>query len=243
MNFKEKLLKFNEKLLDLIYPDKIKCILCGKDKPNDDFICEKCLNDKIINCSNRCVKCDTSIKEGNIICDNCKSIKKEFEKCVCPLIYKDNVKNAVLKFKDDNAKYLAKPFAKLIFDRLIDENIDFDIIVPVPSHKKTVSKRGYNPALLLANEISVLSNKPVEEVLIKNVLSQNQKELTFSQRQTNLENCMKLTGKEIIKNKNILIVDDIITTCATINACASLLVKTNKIYGCAVARTQLYEID
>ena len=223
MKFKEKLNTFSEKILDLLFPSNIKCIFCGKDKPNEDYFCENCLNDKIFNLGNKCIKCDTSIKEGNIICDNCKSVKKYFEKCFCPLIYKDNVKKSILKFKDDNAKYLAKPFADLIHKRILEENVDFDIIVPVPSHEKTVAKRGYNPALLIAEEISKLSNKPVEKVLVKNVLSKNQKNLTFSERQTNLENCMKLVDKEIIKNKNILIVDDIITTCATINACASLL--------------------
>lgn len=44
----------------------------------------------------------------------------------------------MLKFKSDNAKYLTKPFAKLIYQRLNEEKVDFDLIVPVPSHAKTI---------------------------------------------------------------------------------------------------------
>ena len=234
MKFKNQMIKFKDKVLDLIFPNDIKCIFCDRDIPKGDY-CQHC-SESIFNLGTRCEKCDTPIKDGNVICDHCKREKRAFEKAVCPLRYDGDVRRAILKLKDDSAKYLAKPFAKLMFERLEKDNIEFDIIVPVPSHPKTIKRRGYNPALLLAKELALLSGKPVEDVLVKTVLTKNQKLLDYQSRQTNLENSLTISDPKTIKHKTVLIIDDIITTCATIEACASLMHKAKRVYACALAR-------
>lgn len=240
MNFKEKIIHIKDKILESIFPSDIKCILCGKDIPNFDMpFCEDCLNNNIFNNGNRCSICDMQIKEGNIVCDHCKEKKRSFKKCVCPLNYENKVRQALIKFKSDNAKYLAQPFAELIVKRLKEDKINFDIIVPVPSHKKTIKQRGYNPAMLIAENISKLTQKPVKDVLCKNVLTKNQKLLNYQQRQENLQNSIILLNKEEIKDKIVLIVDDVVTTGATLEICASLLKSAKEIYTCAVARNQI----
>lgn len=237
MKFKEGMIKLKNAVLDALFPSDIKCIFCGRDIPSGE-ICDYCNQEEIYNNKNRCVICDTPLKEDNIICDHCKDKKKDrhFEKLTCPFIYDDYVRKAILQFKSDGAKYLAKPFAKYIAERLEVEQIEFDIIVPVPSHKDSVKKRGYNPAFVLAQELSKVANKPVADVLYKTHKTQNQKYLDYNERQSNLENSIVLLDKSTIKDKKILIVDDIITTGATIEACAKLLLKAKSIYGCAIAR-------
>ena len=228
------------KILNVIFPNEIKCIFCGKELPEDTLYCDECKRSGILNIGNKCTKCDTIIKEGNIICDNCRDYKHAFDRCFAPLIYDGVVRKAIISFKSDNAKYLAKPFAKLMYQRLLEENISFDYIIPVPSHKKTIKKRGYNPAQLLADELSKLTDKPVLDILIKNVITKKQKDLSFRDRQSNLENSIIVSDKKPVKNKNILIVDDIITTGATINVCAKLLTNANNIYACSIARTRIF---
>lgn len=232
--------KIANNALDIVFPENIKCLLCENELDNDDEIfCSQCLEQDIFNEGTRCVYCDSMIKDGNKVCDFCKNHRHLFNKCVCPLNYNPLVKRAILKFKEDNAKYLAQPFAKLIYQRLKEENITFDFIVPVPSHIKTIKKRGYNPAELLAEELSKLAKVPVYKILIKNTQTTNQKFLEYSKRFQNIQYSMSLTSKDFIKRRNILLVDDVITTCATIDACANLLVNTKNIYACAVARTNL----
>ena len=240
MKFKEGMIKFKDAILDALFPNDIKCIFCGRDIPSGT-ICEKCNQEEIYNNKNRCEFCDTPIKEGNFVCDHCKTKKqnRHFEKLTCPFIYDGYVRQALLKFKSDGAKYLAKAFALHMAQRLEVEQVEFDIIVPVPSFKSTTKKRGYNPAFVLAEELSKLTGKPLEDVLYKNIKTKNQKFLDYSQRQENLENSMILLNKSVIKDKNILIVDDIITTGATIEACAKLLIKAKNIYGCAFARRSI----
>ncbi len=240
MNFKDNLLTIKDKILEMIFPSKIKCILCGKDIPSFDTpFCEECLNSNIFNNGNRCTVCDMQIKEGNIICDHCKEKKRTFIKCVCPLNYENRVRQALLKFKSDNAKYLAEPFGKLIAERINQEKLNFDIIIPVPSHKKTIKRRGYNPAMLIAEQLGKITNKPIKEVLCKNVLTKNQKLLNYQQQQENLKDSIILTDVNAIKGKRILLVDDVVTTGATLEVCASLLVGAKEIYACAVARNQI----
>lgn len=235
---KEFFLKLKNNIIEGVFPSNYTCIFCDQDLPAG-IICKDCEKQDIYNKGNRCKVCDMVIKEGNIICDHCKSHPKSFEKAYCAVKYNQHTKNAILKFKNDNAKYLAPKFAKLIFDNLTKENADFDIIVPVPSHEKSVKKRGYNPALVLAEQLSKICGKPVCDVLIKTVQTQNQKSLNFQQRQTNLENSITLSDKKAIKGKKVLIVDDILTTGATLNACAKLMTKAEKVIVCAFARRNI----
>lgn len=235
MKIKEKLIAIKDKILDILFPNDIKCIFCDNEI-SSGYICENCLKEHLFNEGNRCQICDSPIKEDNIICDHCKRNKRDYQRCFCPLNYDGKVRKALLKFKADGAKYLAKPFAELIAQKLDVEEVDFDVIVPVPSHKKTVKERGYNPAQVLAEELSLITGKPVANVLHKTFNTQKQKFLNYEERQSNLENSITLLDKSAISGKNVLIIDDIITTSATINTCAKLMIKAKNIYGTAVAR-------
>ena len=248
MKIIEKILKFKDLLLDGLYPDKFKCILCGKDLNCDGFFCEQCLEnkeDEIFNIGHKCQICDMKIKNDNKICDHCKDKLSHkslyFKKCFCPLNYSRKVRSAILKLKSDNGKFLLKPFSKLIVNRLNDEkDLNIDFVTFVPSHKKTIKKRGYNQSKLLAEEISSLLNIPLIETLEKNVLTKTQKNLDYTTRQENLRDSMRLLiDKNLIKDKNILLVDDIVTTGATVNTCANLLSKAKNVYVCAIARNQI----
>lgn len=238
LNFKEKFIYFKDKIFDALFPDNFTCIFC-EGEISSGHICDNCLKENIFNEGNRCQICDSPIKDGNIVCDHCKKYTRYYEKCISPFVYDGNVRKSILKFKSDGAKYLAKYFAKFIYERLIIENIDFDVIVPVPSHKKTIKERGYNPAKVLAEELSKLSGKPCTDALYKTFQTQKQKLLNFEQRQSNLENSITLFDKTAVNNKNVLIVDDIITTSATINTCAKLMTKAKTIYACSIARRKL----
>ena len=234
--------KFLKRILNLFFPRKLKCIFCGDDVPNfeNDPICKNCKHAEIFNDSKqRCKICDESITGKNEYCDNCKSHTRYFDKATCPFIYTGQVKRAILKFKSDNAKYLAYPMANLIAKRLKSENmLDFDIIIPVPLSKDSFKKRGYNQAELLANELSKILQKPIlTNIVTKEKETTHQKELGYSDRQKNLKGAFKLKNTKEIKDKNILIVDDILTTGATVSTISKLMYKhANKIYIATFAR-------
>ncbi len=240
MKIKDIFKKTKDFALNILFPEKIKCIFCGADIKDFETrpYCDSCAKENIFNVGNRCMVCDVKIKNHNIICDFCGHNKKKFEKAVCPLLYKAQAKNSLLRFKSDNARYLAYPFAKLIYNRLREENLDIDIIIPIPIHDKSRRRRGYNQAELLAEELAKLMNcETKNNVVVKDKQTKAQNTLTYRERLKNLTNCFKLKDKEAIKNKNVLILDDILTTGSTINEVAlTMMPYAAHIYAAAVAR-------
>ena len=230
-------------LSNLFFPEKIKCIFCGKDVPNfeEKPFCEHCQKTLPFNNGHKCKVCDSEIMGEGTVCDFCKSKHKAFDNSCAVFKYEGIIRTTVLRFKSDNAKYLAKPMAALM-ERALPENMrDFDLIVPVPLSAKSLKKRGYNQSALLANEIAKIVGKPATtDLLVKNRETLPQKTLSFKERQANLNNAFHITRKADIKNKTILLIDDVMTTSATANICSNLLKKhCKKVYVLVFARNTI----
>ena len=96
----------------------------------------------------------------------------------------------------------------------------YDIIFPVPIHKKRMKERGYNQSELISRELaSTLDLEIYTNVLVKVKNNKPQSILTQKEREENTKNVYKLANSEKIYNKKVLIFDDVYTTGATINAC------------------------
>ena len=149
--------KFFNKILDVVFPPNISCIMCGEEVNKSDFcLCDNC-EGSISYCEKVCNICGDPIASEANICNVCAGRKREFDYARAPLVYKNNVVRAVHNFKYKGNKYLAKPFAKIMlasFNDLVGLAGNFDLIVPVPLHKDKLKKRGFNQAQLLAKEIS-----------------------------------------------------------------------------------------
>ncbi len=242
-------LKSGNLSLDLLFPQDMKCIFCGRDIQDfeDKPYCKDCEKKGVLNNGHRCRICDMPISDSREVCEYCSGnretshYKNKFDKAFCPFLYNDTTKGAVVRFKDDNAKYLTKTFAKYILQRISEENISIDVIIPVPSHPKTIRRRGYNQAELLANEIGKNLNVPVNTTsILKTVYSKQQKKLSFQERRKNIRKSLSFQNLGEFKDKNVLIVDDVLTTCATMNAIAEKLKpKTNNIYVATIARRDI----
>jgi ComF family protein len=138
------------------------------------------------------------------------------------------IKNLKYSRKTFLSKDLSAQLSKFIIKENIDKNID--VVVPVPMHWFKKWKRGYNQAELLAQNVAKVINKPVCNALIRTKYTKPQFNLKKQERYENLENMFDLNKKyiDIIKGKRILLIDDIATTCSTVNQCAKVL-KTLKI--------------
>lgn len=132
-----------------------------------------------------------------------------------------------------------------MFQRIfIHEKLDIDIIIPVPIHWTKLIFRKYNQAALLASDISKLLKIPSNCILLKkqrHTLSQST--LSAQKRSKNLKNAFYVdkTKTNLIKNKNILLIDDVMTTGATVRECSKVLIKSGcaTVYVATIARVKL----
>ena len=221
----------------------MKCIFCHRDISDASIVpyCDDCYVNAPFNRGKKCKICDQPTNDDSDVCDFCKRQHKAFDRAVAPMEYVDPVRSVVLKFKNNNAKYLAQPIGRMMSDCVIDANFDFDVILPVPASPKALKRRGYNQSLLLAEQISKNLQKPcMDKAFAKILNTKYQKQLSFSKRQKNLQGAFKVLDKKAIFGKTILLVDDVITTCATINECAKELKKyARRVYVVGFARTYI----
>lgn len=198
---------------------------------------------------NRCPFCNTVIESDETSCKKCtaKFPKVPFDgfaiggfKCISPFYYEDIFKKAVLDFKFNNKVFYGKSLGIIMAD-IIKENycdFHFDIITAVPLHKNRQKERGYNQSEVLAREISKKLNIPYMDTLLKHKDNLVQHTLKGKERMKNVKNAYKVIDKKLIKDKNILIIDDIITTGCTIGECAKTLFKggSNIICCCTLCK-------
>ncbi len=244
--FKDKMKDLGKKFAkwcnDLLFPENYKCIFCGTDIPDFENkpYCNECEKVLPFNNKNKCIICDEPIDNEATVCDSCQKHKRYFKKAFCPFVYEGIVRSAILGYKDDNQRYKAKTFAKFISKEIESSDVKIDMITYIPLTPKKERKRGFNQAKLLADEIGKILNVEVVSVFNKERDDKEQKFSSYRERQEKMKGLYSLKSVAFKKEQNVLIVDDIITTCATVNYCAELISKKVKnVYVCAIARNKL----
>lgn len=197
-------------------------------------------------------------REGSYLCQDCKAIleisqshQKYETKTLSDLYFaleykKSLIKNLIEKFKyQPFVKELAKPLSSLIIDhfQLLENPPPFFeggfILVPVPLEKRKLKWRGFNQAEEIAKELSKFLNSEIlNEVLIKIKETPSQVELSEEERRENIKDVFFVKNREKIRQRKILLIDDIYTTGSTMEEAAKIL-KTagaKEIIGIVIAR-------
>ncbi len=178
--------------------------------------------------------CDACFNLGRSYLDLNKGIVfndgefKYLKSCVSTLEYNDFYKVLLSNFKFGYNKNVAYSFIKIIEPYLqINKEYfqEFDLITCAPLHRLREKYRGFNQSDLLAEQISIIVNKPYyNDVLIKTINTRPQTTVEKHMRKKNVENAFVVNSKYDVKNKKILLIDDIFTTGNTIEECAKPLV-------------------
>lgn len=210
------------KILQLFYPSR--CPLCNEIVHYSDRFCSDCRK-KLIK------------YEGDFRVRNAASFTAAF-------IYDENVLPAISLLKNgicDNADFaLGGELADLLKSNGISEKID--IIIPVPVHFSTKAKRTYNQSELIAKIVSSALELPIcTDIVIKNRITADQKKLNSIKRNVNLKNAFTVVLPELIKEKEVLLVDDICTTGSTLAELTSLMLEngSKSVHCAACCKTPL----
>lgn len=232
--------------LDSIYPKHIKCIFCGEELEHTNSFdsCEECLKRLPVLNKDFCPRCGGKLEEDQIgVCFNCKKNNFDFSLARAVFVYNDSIIPLIHKFKFGNGKYLTEPIAFYMYNKLKTLNWNIDYITYVPMFPKREKIRGYNQAKELAEEVGKLANIPVKNIFKKVKDTHEQARLNSKNRRLNLKGAFKVIDHDI-KDKNILIIDDIFTTGATTNELAHLIKdKVKYTFVLTFAHTQINEKD
>ncbi len=193
----------------------------------------------------RCPFCEKVIDRNEFACKKCTAAIPETPmvnyavggyKCVSPLPYQGIFKDAVRSFKFRGNGVYSKPlayFLSLCVKEMYNDKT-FDVVTCVPMHKNLLKQRGYNQAELLAKECSGYLQIEYSDLLEKFRENKPQHSIKGKERQRNVRGVYRIFDKNLVKDKNILIIDDIITTGNTLGECARVLTNAGcKSISCA----------
>lgn len=207
-------------IINLIFPNT--CLVCGENLvEGEDIVCLSCLY-KIPKTNNHLIP-ENEIERrfwGKVRIENVVAYYgfqkgSSIQKLLHELKYNK---------RQDVGELLGKQIALGLQDASIFENID--VIIPVPLHKNRFRKRGYNQSACFAKGLSNVTEKPIDTTtLYRAIETPTQTKKTVYERWENTNGIFQLSNQESLKNKHVLLVDDVMTTGSTLEACAQSLLE------------------
>lgn len=226
-------------LIDLFMPRQVKCIFCNRETPKFG-ICGDCYEHLPMITSPSCEICGGRLTGKGKVCIECKNRQMNFEKCYCVLEYSGDIKTKIISFKQNGVKHIGETFAFLMEDKFSSINESVDIIIPVPINEARLIKRGFNQSEVLCENLKS-TGKVNTTVLSRIKDTPHQTGLGRHNREDNLKGAFEVKDKKSLKDKTILIVDDIYTTGSTLNEVARTLLKCKpkKVIAMCLARSPI----
>jgi ComF family protein len=219
-----------KRFLDMIYPRS--CLGCGLSAPETfRYICWDCWTNTTRVEAPFCSQCGDPVAgtiDHDFVCYSCSAVTPSFDGARSAARYDGVVGEALRQLKYEQALWLVPDLAHLLHNCLGAEypGLHFDTIVPVPLYRVRRRERGYNQSGLLATALGRIMACPVGSGLIRRIRpTATQTNLTAKERISNVGNAFKHGKTRRLVNRRILLVDDVMTTGATVNACAKALKK------------------
>lgn len=212
--------------VNLLLPAR--CPGCGDYAGVHHRLCGSCWKKLTFITAPFCDRCGDPfvVDQSAPICGNCLHIPPLFTKGRAAFRYDSLIRELILQFKHGDATWLAKPLASWLALNGQDLLMASDVIMPVPLHRWRLFARRYNQATLLARELSHRTQIPLfTNVLVRHKRTESQHGKSRQERQVNVRAVFHIASKKrsLVKGKAILLIDDVWTTGATLNACVKTL--------------------
>lgn len=220
------------RFIDLILPPR--CIVSGEIVDGQGMLSPKAWGELNFITNPQCNRCGYpfdfdmgEVSEGNV-CAVCLKNPPIFDKARAALIYDDASRNIILSFKHGDQTQSVPSFIPWLNNAGRDILTRADYLVPVPLHRFRILRRRFNQAGLMATYLSKDTKIPVILDAVKRVRATvTQGHLQANQRKKNVKNAFVINPKRLqaIRNKHIVLIDDVFTTGATVNECTKILLK------------------
>ncbi len=211
-------------LREILYPRR--CALC--DAPlsrKERYVCGGCRRKLRFVREPVCMKCGKPMADSaKEYCRDCSRTSHYYVRGFAPFVYRGDMRASVVRFKYAGRGEYAAFYARAmgVFGEYFLKAWKPEALIPVPVHPSRLIKRGYNQAVLLAEELSKLTGIPADDrLVIRRVKTAAQKELDVAERRKNLARAFACS--ESCPYRRVLVVDDIYTSGSTADALALLL--------------------
>ena len=202
---------------ETVFPAR--CIGCGW---RGVALCRSCRAELPYLPTSVCRRC-ASVRGPRGVCRGCRRMSPTLTSVRAPFSYDGAARSAVLTLKFKSGRYLAPLMGELLREFLAERPLQADIVVPVPLAPGRLRQRGFNQASLLAEEVAAA----VRGVILAGALTRQerpaQSSLKAARRLLNLAGAFACPTPHDVNGSRVLVVDDVVTTGATISACADTL--------------------
>lgn len=215
----------------LIFPDTGLCDICSNE---GEVICEKCLAEMEKHTGKLCEKCGRSVA-NKTLCKACQKHERPYDAGAIALFYQDKAQEIMKEFKFENKLPYAKFLAQEIYESIAFRKWEIDIVTAVPMHPLKLIGKGYNPPVLIAKKLAKKLGLKYNNKILKRI--RYTKSMSLLKKIDRMEHSKKnfSAGSACFENKNVLIIDDVSTTGATLHICAEILKRhgAGKVYVAA----------
>ena len=219
--------------LDLVFPPR--CAVCGG---GGSFLCERCTEALPRALPPRCPLC-WQLLRPSAACQDCGGHHPAFAGVRAPYAFGGPARDVVHALKYKHFRALAEPMALLMARCMEGESIPAETLVPVPLHPLRRRVRGYDQSALLARDLGKLTGLPVTETALvrRRATPPLARGLGAAERHQNVEGAFAVRGDEV-GGRRVLLIDDVTTTGATLDACARTLREAGaaSVWGLTFAR-------
>lgn len=230
----------NQSFINFIFPPF--CPICESElKLTERFICEDCYSHIKTIESHFCRKCGAPLEEKRKTCKYCKGITFHFSKVRALGTFSTPLIEMIHLLKYERKTLIGNRLGILLGNLFLSdpELLLTDMILPVPLHRTRIRERGYNQSTLLAKMVSSISGKDLcLDAVVRTKATKSQSKLDHEERLINLEDAFRVVLPEIIKNKTVVVVDDVLTTGTTLDEITKTLLNSGaqSVYGLILAR-------
>jgi len=228
---------------DLLYPRS--CAVCGIGRPDARrHLCWECHADIMPITHPYCSLCGDPVSgriDHSYICHFCSDVNPAFSIARSAAHYAGPIAEMLKALKYRKATWLVPDLASML-SALVYQHIEvdeIDAVTFVPLHHTRRREREYNQSALLARDLARIIDKPyMNRIIYRHRKTTSQTSLTARERISNVRNSFRYRNRSWLQGRRILLVDDVMTTGATVNECAKTLKKggASKVYVVAVAR-------
>lgn len=236
----------NSQLLNLSYFKQVifkhNCVLCDSNidalEGNTHTVCKACLNDLPWHPKTACPQCGLASSGAGLnrtVCGSCINSPPDFDATHAVFFYQFPIDAMMQRYKYGNSLNIGHTFGQFISSKIFleDHNKNIDIIIPMPMHPQRLKERGFNQALEIAK---VLAKNCKEKLDFKSAerikLTPPQASLPLKERVKNIKGAFKVNAERLnqFQGKRVAIVDDVMTTGASLNELAKTLKKAGAVH-------------